>query len=125
MNVHSRHSLLVRSIGAFDPETSAYGLTLGLAIGFPIGLVVITVVKHVIYLLYNNSFHPFYNLVKDYKKSIKMNSKACFKSYITEQPEEIPLQEVGNGHQEAEVQLEEIPLQNVQIEQEDADDPIE
>ena len=54
-----------------------------------------------------------------------MNSKACFKSYITEQPVEIPLQEVGNGHQEAQAQLEEIPSQNVQIEQEEADGPVE
>ena len=67
-NVHSRQSFLERTIGAFDEETFAYGLTLGLAIGFPIGLVVITVVKHLIYLLYNNSFHPFYDLVKDYQK---------------------------------------------------------
>ena len=110
MNVHSRHSLLVRSIGAFDQETSAYGLTLGLAIGFPIGLVVITVVKHVIYLLYNNSFHPFYDLVKDYKKSNTidgMKTSNLFKIlFVTEQPVEIPLQDVGNGQQEAEVQLE-------------------
>ena len=38
---------------------------------------------------------------------------------------EIPLQEVGNGHQEAEAELEEIPLQNVQIGQEEADGPLE
>ena len=119
----------MRTIGAFEPETSAYGLTLGLAIGFPIGLVLITVVKHVIYLLYNNSFHPFYDLVKDYKKSNTidgMKTSNLFKIlFVTEQPVEIPLQEVGNGHQEAEVQLEEIPLQNVQIEQEEADGPVE
>ena len=70
-NVHSRQSFLEHTIGAFEQETFAYGLTLGLAIGFPIGLVVITVAKHVIYLLYNNTFHPFYDLVKDYQKRKK------------------------------------------------------
>ena len=122
MNVHSRQSFLVRTIGAFDPETSAYGLTLGLAIGFPIGLVLITVVKHVIYLLYNNSFHPFYDLVKDYKKSNTidgMKTSNLFKIlFVTEQPVEIPLQEIGNGQEDAEVQPEEIPLQEVQVGQE-------
>ena len=45
--------------------------------------------------------------------------------FVTEQPVEIPLQEIGNGHLEAQAQLEEIPSQNVQIEQEEADGPVE
>ena len=82
-NVHIRHSLLVRSIGPFDEEIFAYGLALGLAIGFPLALILVSVGNYYIYRMYNRSYHPFHVLVEDYQA-----------------PEDIPLQDVGTEGQE-------------------------
>ena len=55
------------TIGAFDEEYEAYHLTMFFAFGFPFLLILGTILQFLCYWYYNNRFHPFIDLVKDYE----------------------------------------------------------
>ena len=67
MNVHTRQMVLERSIGPMPEETYAYYLIQALAYGFPLALVSSTILRFVLYLVYNRKVHPFLVLIKDQK----------------------------------------------------------
>ena len=96
------------TIGAFEEETYAYHVILGLAIGYPIAMILVGGLQFGIYLLYNRSQHPFNILVKDFKPAMKTESqngqnielkpvlpkKPTFSEEPNESPESEPLIEV-------------------------------
>ena len=67
----ARHDFLDNTIGYFDEELEAYRLTMFLAIGFPVIIVIGAILQFVLYRLYNRKFHPF-------KKMSKMKIKSKF-----------------------------------------------
>ena len=75
MNVHERQSLLEATIGPFEEETYAYQVIFGLAIGYPIVLVIFTFIQYHLYLLYNQSQHPFKVLTQNKDTIIKEQKK--------------------------------------------------
>ena len=114
MNVHTRQMVLERSIGPMPEETYAYYLIQALAYGFPLGLMISTVLRFVLYLVYNRKVHPFLVLIKDQKPE--------------EQPQEsndielVPMnrQDPGEQPEQPEVQPEpaiEVKMENVESSQ--------
>ena len=59
------------TIGALEEETYAYHVILGLAIGYPIAMVLLGGIQFGTYLIYNRSQHPFKVLVENYKPAKK------------------------------------------------------
>ena len=59
----ARHDFLDDTIGYFDQELEAYNLTMFLAIGFPILLILGSILQFIFYLMYNRKFHPFAKMV--------------------------------------------------------------
>ena len=64
MNVKARHDFLDSTIGYFDEELEAYRLTMFLAVGFPVFLVIGAILQFVLYRLYNRKFHPYKEMAK-------------------------------------------------------------
>ena len=60
----ARHDFLDDTIGYFDEELEAYRLTMFLAIGFPVIIVIGAILQFVLYRLYNRRFHPFKEMAK-------------------------------------------------------------
>ena len=59
--------VLERSIGPMPEETYAYYLIQALAYGFPLASILTSIIRFLLYLLYNRKVHPFLVLIKDQK----------------------------------------------------------
>ena len=64
MNVKIRQDFLANTIGYFDEELQAYNLTMFLAIGFPLILILFSFLQFKLYQLYNRKFHPFAEMAR-------------------------------------------------------------
>ena len=67
-NVSDRQEVLERTIGAYPEETEAYMRVNQLAHLYPLAIIFATCLQFVAYGFYNNNFHPFWDLIKDFKK---------------------------------------------------------
>ena len=56
---------LERTIGSFEEENYTYNLILGLVISYPFILILATTLQYLAYRLYNQTFHPFRDLVQN------------------------------------------------------------
>ena len=79
---------LERTIGSFEEENYTYNLILGLVITYPFILVLATNLQYLAYRLYNQTFHPFRDLVQneDLFQS-KSEDKLCKLKSIKKLPE--------------------------------------
>ena len=64
-NICQRHELLENSIGTFPEEQEAYRLSVAISIMTPIILILSTFFQYWSYNLYNQTYHPFIDLIKD------------------------------------------------------------
>ena len=65
MNVHERQKFLERTTGAFEEEAYTYSFILVLVLSYPFVLILATFLQYLTYHLYNKTFHPFRDLVKN------------------------------------------------------------
>ena len=67
-NVSDRQAVLERTIGPYPEETEAFHRVTKLAHLYPLIIISATCLQLAVYGCYNNNFHPFWDLIKDFKK---------------------------------------------------------
>ena len=67
-NVSHRQEILERTTGPYPEETEAYHRVNQLAHLYPLIVISATCLQLAVYGCYNNNFHTFWDLIKDFKK---------------------------------------------------------
>merc|ERR1719483_891872 len=88
VNIRTRHHLLLKTIGVFPEETEAFNTVTLLMWTLSLGLVLLSSAEVGLFLLANEKYHPWHEIVKEETKSyLETGNMEVSKMFPSEQPE--------------------------------------